>query len=121
MPCGAGVAWRSNSGCSVKYLATMCRISPTVTPAPCVVPALAVGGVMDKAVSATRPASRAATDFERIFSGNVIAVLYIVSFLRRLHWLLRQTKNWSRRRFCQNRMILMEHWNSLDITYGTRS
>ena len=42
-----------------------------------------------------------ATDFERIFSGNVIAVLYIVSSLRELQWLLRQTKNWSGKRFFQ--------------------
>src|SRR6516165_10738022 len=94
MPCGAGAAWRSSSGCSVKYFSTTCRISPWVTPAPCVVPALAVSGVMDRAVSASRP-SRAATDFERIFSGNVIAVLYIVSSLRGLQWLLRQTKYWN--------------------------
>src|SRR6516165_6057818 len=95
VPYGAGAAWRSSSGCSVKYLTTTCRISPPVTPAPCVVAALAVSGVMDRAVSATKPASRAATDFERIFSGNVIAVLYIVSSLRRLQWLLRQTKYWN--------------------------
>src|SRR6516225_11308008 len=108
MPCGAayvpygvGAAWRSSSGCSVKYLTTTCRISPLVTPAPCVVSALAVSGVMDRAVSATRPASRAATDFERIFSGKVLAVMYIVSSLRKLQWLLRQTKNWSRKHFFQ--------------------
>ena len=50
---------------------------------------------MDRAVSATRPASRATTDSERIFSGNVIAVLYILSSLRGLQWLLRQTTNWN--------------------------
>src|SRR6516162_8962916 len=61
------------------------------------VPALAVSGVMDRAVSATRPATKAATDFERIFFGNVVAVvLYIVSSLRKLQWLLRQTKDWSK-------------------------
>src|SRR6516164_10607526 len=70
----------------------MSRISPTVTPTPCGVSALAVSGVMDRAVSATRPASRAATNFARIFSGNATAVLYIVSSLRKLQWLLRQTK-----------------------------
>src|ERR1700746_390899 len=37
---------------------------------------------MGRAVSATRPASRAAPDFERIFCGKVLAVLYIVSSLR---------------------------------------
>src|SRR5215471_14836217 len=91
MPCGAayvpygvGAAWRSSSGCAVKYLTTTCRISPTVTPAPCGVPALAVSGVMDRTVSATKPASRAAADFERIFSGNVIAVLYICILLARI-------------------------------------
>src|SRR6516164_5891328 len=97
MPCGAGMAWRSSSGCLVKYLATTCRISLVVTPAPYVVPALAVSGVADRAVSA----SRAAIAVERIFCGNVIAVLYIVSSLRRLQWLLRQTKNWSGKRFFQ--------------------
>ena len=57
--------------------------------------------VMARAVSATRPASRATTDFERIFPGNVIAVLYIVSSLRKLQWLLRRTKNWSGKHFFQ--------------------
>src|SRR5215831_13988075 len=66
------------SGCAFRYLITIAVTCSAVTP---VVPALAVSGVMDKAVSATRPASKAATDFERIFSGKVLAVLNIVSSL----------------------------------------
>src|SRR5215469_5107788 len=66
------------SGCALRYLITIALTCSAVTP---VVPALAVSGVMDKAVSATRPASKAATDFERIFSGKVLAVLNIVSSL----------------------------------------
>src|SRR5215471_21298119 len=92
------------SGCAFRYLITIVLTCSAVTP---VVPALAVSGVTDRAVSATRPASRAATDFERIFSGKVLAVLYIVSSWRKLQWLLRQTKNWSRKPFCKLELILI--------------
>src|ERR1700757_545215 len=79
MPCGHLEATELRcSGCAFRYLTTIALTCTAVTP---VGPALAVSGVMDRAVTATRPANRAATDFERIFSGKVLAVLYIVSSL----------------------------------------
>src|SRR5271169_1828221 len=97
MPCGQLEASELRcSGCAFRYLTTIALTCSAVTP---VVPALAVNGVMDRAVTATRPASRAATDFERIFSGNVLAVLYIVSSLRNCSGCCDKAKNGWRKHF----------------------